>query len=332
MADKLAPTLPNFCNLGIALRAFVGAELMGLAAALVRAEALTGLPNEFLHVSAFMQPLILLSLVCLCALRSLLSRLPYRQGLGAVLLVVLLVTALVHVLIKRVFPAFAFAPLPDYWLLAAMGAATLLGYFHLRTKALSPAITEARLQALQSRIRPHFLFNSLNAVLSLIRNEPKRAEGALENLSDLFRALMRETGELCPLAEEVALTRAYLELEQLRLGDRLRVVWHDDKMPADAMIPPLILQPLVENAVYHGIEPLEAPGEIRIDIFQNRNRLHLIVRNPCRQSGPRQKGNRLAMDNIRQRLMLHFDAESELDTKMSGNTYQVRIGLPYVKK
>ena len=131
----------------------------------------------------------------------------------------------------------------------------ILYYFHLRNRALSPALTEARLQALQARIRPHFLFNSINAVLSLIRPEPKRAEAALEDMADLFRVLMADNRDLSTLEREVELTRQYLNLEQLRLGERLQVEWHIDNMPGEALIPPLVLQPLVENAVYHGIEP-----------------------------------------------------------------------------
>ena len=106
------------------------------------------------------------------------------------------------------------------WRLIA--AVLLLAYFELRARALSPAITEARLQALQARIRPHFLFNSINAVLSLVRSEPARAEAALQDMADLFRVLMRDNRELAPLADEVELCRQYLDLEKLRLGERLR--------------------------------------------------------------------------------------------------------------
>ena len=134
--------------------------------------------------------------------------------------------------------------------------AITLAYFDLRARALSPAVAEARIQALQARIRPHFLYNSINAVLSLIRSEPRRAERALEDLADLFRVLMADNRTLAPIANEVELARQYLALEELRLGERLRVTWRTDTHAADALVPPLILQPLVENAVYHGIEPI----------------------------------------------------------------------------
>jgi two-component system sensor histidine kinase AlgZ len=208
-------------------------------------------------------------------------------------------------------------------------ASALLYYFALRTKALSPAIAEARLQALQARIRPHFLFNSINAVLSLIRSEPKQAESALEDMAELFRVLMRDNRQLAPLLDEVALCKQYLGLEKLRLGDRLCIEWHIDKMPRDALVPPLVLQPLLENAVYHGIEPSSAPGVIAINIFLRRGEVHAILRNPF-QAGSRHKGgNRMALANIRERLALHFDAEAGLESKVNRENYEVHIRMPY---
>jgi two-component system sensor histidine kinase AlgZ len=216
-------------------------------------------------------------------------------------------------------------------LLVLLVIAMLLAYFDLRARALSPALAEARLQALQARIRPHFLFNSINAVLSLIREDPKRAEAALEDLADLFRVVMADNRELIPISREIELCQRYLDLEQLRLGDRLRVVWRIDKMPHDALVPPLILQPLIENAVYHGIEPRVEPGEIVIDIYVARDRVHAVLHNPFERHASHHSGNKMAIDNIRERLQLHFDAEASLETRMRDNAYQVHIVLPYVK-
>jgi two-component system sensor histidine kinase AlgZ len=204
-------------------------------------------------------------------------------------------------------------------------------YFHLRGRALSPALAEARLQALQARIRPHFLFNSINAVLSLIRQDPRRAELALEDMAELFRVLMADNRELSPLAREVELCRQYLGIEQLRLGGRLRVEWQLDAMPQDALVPPLVLQPLLENAVYHGIEPRLEPGTIVINIAAVRDELHAVLRNPFRPDGDRHEGNRMAVANIRERLALHFDAEANLSTRADADSYEVRIVMPYVK-
>jgi len=216
-------------------------------------------------------------------------------------------------------------------LLTVLTLVLLLTYFHLHGRALSPALSEARLQALQARIRPHFLYNSINAVLSLIRQDPRRAEAVLEDLAELFRVVMGDNRELSPISREIELCRQYLELEQLRLGDRLRVAWHIDKMPPDALMPPLVLQPLIENAVYHGIEPRVEPGEISIDIYTSRNRVHAVLRNPFEERSTHHSGNKMAIDNIRERLQLHFDAEASLETRIRENVYQVHIVLPYVK-
>jgi len=184
-------------------------------------------------------------------------------------------------------------------LLGGLLAGTLLLYFALRARAFSPALAEARLQALTARIRPHFLFNSLNAVLSLIRSEPRRAETALEELAELYRALMRDHRDLLPLADEIALCRQYLNLEKLRLGERLNVEWEIADVPVDLKVPPLMLQPLLENAVYHGIEPSGEAGTVRICFTRNADELHIDVANPCSGRYAGQGGNHMALANIR---------------------------------
>src|SRR5688572_21765981 len=247
-------SLPNFRNLGILLRILLIVNLLALAAAIVKSADAQTFWQPFIEISALVQPLLILSLLALAALNELLRRLPYFLGAIVVLLMELAFTTALHAA-ERTMLGVGLAPLGRYWALVALTTAALLYYFNLRGRALSPALSEARLQALQARIRPHFLFNSINAVLALIRQDPKRAEGALEDMADLFRVLMADNRELTPLVREVELCREYLALEQLRLGDRLRVDWHVDNMPGDARIPPLVLQPLLENAVYHGIEP-----------------------------------------------------------------------------
>jgi two-component system sensor histidine kinase AlgZ len=321
--------LPNFRNLGTGLRILLLTQAMGAVAALLKAPDLAGAWRMFVDFSVLLQPILLVSLVVLALANETLTRLPYRIGIGAVLLLELVITALVHQQIQSMFGIYDLATLPRYALFSLIATGVLLGYFNLRDRALSPAFGEARLQALQARIRPHFLFNSINAVLSLIRSEPRQAERALENLAELFRVLMADNRQLAPLGDEVRLCRQYLELEQLRLGERLQVAWHVDKMPEEALIPPLLLQPLVENAVYHGIEPSSQPGEININIYRNRNQVHLVIRNPYQHDGDHHGGNKMALQNIRERLALHFDAEGLLDTTITGNVYQVHIMLPY---
>lgn len=322
--------LPNFCNLGIMLRILLIVDGMSVVAAMLKAPTYDGMWQELMNLSALVQPVLLLSLLILCLGRSVLSRLPYHFGVAAVLFLELALSTLAHVFSQRLFDA-DLGAIERHWLFAVLVSGVLLGYFYLRSRAFSPAISEARLQALQARIRPHFLFNSINAVLSLIRSDPKQAERALEDMADLFRVLMADNRQLAPLEKEVALCRQYLELEHLRLGDRLKVAWHVEKMPGDALIPPLVLQPLLENAVYHGIEPCTEPGEIVINIYRARNQVHLVLVNPYRREGDHHSGNKMALANIRERLELHFDAEATLMTKVSDSSYQVHIVVPYIK-
>ena len=322
--------LPNFRNLGILLRTLLIVNLAAVSAAIVKAPTLADSWDALVDMSAVVQPLLIATLLALGALNGLLHRLPYAAGVAAVVTIALAFNVSVVLLIEPYDASFV-TELQRSVLLVLLLIAMLLTYFNLRARALSPALSEARLQALQARIRPHFLFNSLTAVLSLIRQNPKRAETALEDLAELFRVVMGDNRELLPISREIELCQRYLELEQLRLGDRLRVVWRIDNVPGDALVPPLVLQPLIENAVYHGIEPRAEPGEISIDIYPARNRLHAVLRNPFDQGGTHHSGNRMAIDNIRERLQLHFDAEARLETRVRDNVYHVHIVLPYVK-
>ena len=329
--NAYAGALPNFRNLGIMLRVLVIVNVAAAAAAIVKSPNLLAAWWQFIESSALVEPLLILSLLVLAALSNVLRRIPYWAA-AMVVLAVELVLATALYLAGRILLGDEPSALERYWALVALTTFALLAYFHLRERALSPALSEARLQALQARIRPHFLFNSINAVLSLIRQEPKRAEAALEDMADLFRVLMADNRELTPLAREIELCRQYLGIEQLRLGERLRVDWQIDAFPRDALVPPLVLQPLLENAVYHGIEPRSEPGTISIHVYALRDELHAVLRNPYREASDHHAGNRMALANIRERLALHFDAEARLSVKASDDAYEVRIVMPYVKE
>ena len=324
--------LPNFCNLGVMLRVLILGNAMGAAAALVKAGRLAEFGDQFLRATVFIEPTLLLVLVVLCGLRPQLCRLSYRAGLLVISLLVLVIATLIHRAGTSLLGPESLYDLPQSLALTLVVTALLLFYLDLRARALSPALTEARLQALQARIRPHFLFNSINSVLSLIRVDPRRAERALEDLAELFRVLIADNRELAPLEKEVALCQQYLDLEQLRLGDRLRVVWHIDKMPHDALIPPLVLQPLLENAVYHGVEPGSLTGEIVINIYRSRDQVVVVLKNPYHGESSHHSGNKMAMNNIRERLALHFDAEGSLKSQIIGDAYQVTITMPYTRE
>lgn len=324
--------LPNFCHLGVNLRIALTVEAALVAGVVARTSDAATFGAEFIELSALAQPALLLTLLALCATGRWLRSQSYRMGIGFTLAIGVGVPVLSTLWLHPLLVGLSVISLTAVAVFSLLLGAGLLAYFNLRARALSPAITEARLQALQARIRPHFLFNSLNAVLSLVRSDPRRAEHALENMADLFRALMNNASQLVPLEDEVTLTRAYLELEQLRLGDRLLVTWHINKMPGDALIPPLVIQPLVENAVYHGIEPQPDGGEISLNIYLSADKVHIVVRNPIATEVSHHKGNRIALANIRERLLLHFDLDAQLKLEPLGAVYQVHIVIPYTRE
>jgi len=319
--------LPDFRNLGVIARVLLAVNIAAIAAALLVARDLAQGADYFVQSASVLEPLLLACVLALAAASPLLGRLAYWQGCAAVLAIVLVLTAAAQVAIGAM-PGTQ----PDLARMLALGAAAtaaLLGYFRLLAKAYSPALTEARLQALQARIRPHFLFNSLNMVLSLVRRDPRRAERALEDLADLFRTLMSEPRQFVPLAEEIELLERYAELEQLRLGERLRITWELDTAPMDALLPPLVLQPLLENAVHHGVEPGTGPGAVLVRIERRGDRVFARIENPYIEEQQRRAGNRMALDNIRERLLLFFDAEARIRTSTADSRYCVEIEMPY---
>lgn len=323
-------SLPNFRNLGVILRILIIVNVIGFMAALLRAPTWLEVIQEFTEIAVVIQPILLMNLLLLYGLYKLLSRLSYTVGICMVLVLQIILATAMYWFGEMMSESPEAGEIFRYWVFSLTVTGVLLAYFNLRSRALSPAFTEARLQALQSRIRPHFLFNCINAVLSLIRADPKRAEHALEDMADLFRVLMADNRQLSPLQREIELCQQYLQLEQLRLGERLKVEWHIDNLPSDALIPPLVLQPLLENAVYHGIEPIADTGIININIYKSRNEVHIVLRNPYQTEGKHHSGNKMALNNIRERLALHFDAESRLESIVSDSDYQVHIIIPFV--
>jgi two-component system sensor histidine kinase AlgZ len=321
--------LPDFRNLGVIARVLIGVNLALFAATLFAAPQMSEAMERFVQAAAFVEPLLLAVIVALALPSRWLRRLPYWTGCAAVMLIVLAIVALYWGAFATVSPLFPIASMPRMLLLAFLVCAALLAYFRLLAKAHSPALVEARLQALQARIRPHFLFNSLNAVLSLIRRDPQRAERALEDLADLFRTLMSDVRHFVRLEDEISLLERYAELEQLRLGERLRITWELDGAPPDALLPPLVLQPVLENAVYHGIEPLTGPGDVVVHIVRRGDRVLARIENPYLEAEVQRAGNRMALDNIRERLQLFFDAEARVATSASDGRYRVEIEIPY---
>ena len=212
-------------------------------------------------------------------------------------------------------------------------SALALRYFYVSAEWKRSIEQEAlaRIRALQARIRPHFLFNSMNTIAALTRSSPERAEQAVEDLADLFRASLSDASARIPLKDEIEIARTHQRIEQLRLGDRLTVHWDVDQLPMRTLVPSLIVQPLLENAVYHGVETLPRGGEVSIVGRRQNDQVHIEVRNPIlAQSGyVNREGNRMALENIRQRLELAWPGRARIETEQRDGEFCARLIFPY---
>jgi two-component system sensor histidine kinase AlgZ len=337
--------IPDFCATRMVFAVVLIAELVAVTLALARPDA--PFLTELARISMFLQWLGLTNAALLCYSRRWLARLTVPQSSAAVFALILVNTVVISELALWLGTAFGSvgvaAGARDHWPfllrnggIALIVTAVLLRYFfvthqwqkHVRAEALS------RIQALQARIRPHFLFNSMNTIAALTRSDPKRAEEAVEDLADLFRATLRDSHSPLRLKEELELTRIYQRIEALRLGSRLDVRWDVGALPMRAFVPGLTVQPLLENAIYHGIEPLERGGTVTISGRVVDGEVELVVSNPvARNGGPGEPraGNRLALDNIRQRLDLAYGGRGSLTVEQAPDRYQVTVRFPYAE-
>ena len=322
--------LPDFSKAGAWWSVLLAVNLGALLVTLAGNHEWRRFPGEFFDIAIVIEPVTLISLALLSHINPNLLRPSKWVGTIFVVLLVLLVTAAVRGMLSAVHVVENDAPGFSRTFVWVMVSVVLLsGWFEVSRRARSPALAEARLLALTARIRPHFLFNALNAVLGVIRSDPRRAETALEELSDLFRVLMHENADLVPLSEEIQVARQYINLERLRLGERVCVVWDMAACPPDPLVPPLMLQPLIENAVYHGIEPATQPGEIVIRFECKDSRLRVELSNPVVAADSHIHGNQMALNNIRERLMLFFKLEASLVTQVRDGRFCVSIEFPY---
>jgi two-component system sensor histidine kinase AlgZ len=318
---------PDFRNLGVLARLLIGAHLFAMVAVISQSTRWQQVPRMFVEVSAFLEPVLLTSLLLLHLFGPVLQRLRYSLSCALSVFGVAAVAACVQALFGEMAGT-AMDGMGRVLVLSVFASGVTLVYFRLLRRAYSPALSEARLQALQSRIRPHFLFNSLNAVLSLIRRDPKQAERALEDLADLFRSLLSDERQFVRLADEIELLERYASIEQLRLGDRLRVIWDIADAPTQALLPPLVLQPLLENAVYHGVEPGTGTGEVCVSISRIGTSVVVVIENPYHPAPDQRPGNRIAVNNIRERLQLFFDAEARIEHRVEHDRYKVTVVMP----
>ena len=337
--------LPNFCSLRSVFGVVVIAELFAIVLALVPNNM--SLSNRWYNlamISMFLQWVGLGCTALHCLSRPYLVHLNDRQaGLLSYLLMLLVVIIMSEVAYWLLFDNPFIYNIDSHagfllrnLLVGAIVGGLVLRYFYMQQQWRRRISTEsqARLQALQSRIRPHFLFNSMNTIASLTRSNPVQAERAVEDLADLFRMSLSDARHDHRLEDELALCRRYLDIEVLRLGERLRVDWHIDALPRDALIPPLLLQPLLENAVYHGIETLSGGGVITVSGTRKGKQLRITVKNPYPVGQPKrhQKGNRLALENIRERLQAVYGAQAGLLVSKHDNLFSFSVYFPYRRK
>ncbi|MGC2165916.1 MAG: histidine kinase [Gallionella sp.] len=332
-----ADTLPNFRNLGVTMRILLISNGMAVILAVSQANGWLDIVQRFVQIATLLTPVLLCTLILLWAAQPWLDQLRYWRGTVTINVVVALLALVAGYTGEELFGQqgnnFGRFELFQYALLGVVVTTILLTYFRMRTQALSSSLHDARLQVLRARIRPHFLFNTINAVLAIVRTKPKQAETALEDMADLFRMAMTDARDLVSLQKEIQLSKQYIALEQMRMGERLQVEWQIEALPGDAMIPQLLLQPLLENAVYHGIEPLQQGGIIKVLMRLVADDLQIRVENPCLRGGDGiHRGNKIALLNIRERLNLLFDVEASYKVENGEDFYRVEISLPYVTK
>ncbi|WP_067586293.1 sensor histidine kinase [Endozoicomonas ascidiicola] len=290
-------------------------------------------------MSLFVQWIVLSSSAFLYLARPYLKKLPTWQSVTIAMAGVQVITLILTLLAQKFILPLS-GPMPDWlqilrnMLAALLISGMLFRYFYIQyeVQMQQQVIHNARLDSLQANIRPHFLFNSMNIIASLIQINPDKAEQAVEDLSDLFRASLQNRSAVVPIRKEIQISESYLRIEQHRLGDRLRVNWQQGDLPANITIPPFTLQPLAENAVYHGIQRLEQGGSITIQISADHQMVQISVENPMPYTETISTGNQIALSNIRSRLEMLYGNKASMTTDIKeqdgSKWFTVRIQYP----
>jgi two-component system, LytTR family, sensor histidine kinase AlgZ len=337
--------LPDFCSAPAAVAVILIVVVTAVVLSLARQTDLLVLWLDLARTALFLLWIGLGCAAILCSLRARLEALPIPQAaglaVGAIVLVVSVVSAAALWLGKSefigsladslLFPTRPWRFMVTNMALGAIVGALALRYFYVlgewqRNVELQ---ARARVQSLQARIRPHFLYNSMNTIAALTRTDPSLAEEAVQDLADLFRANLSDQRGSITLREELEVARIYQRIEQLRLGERLQVVWNLTALPMHVQVPSLLLQPLLENAIYHGIEPQRGGGVVTVDGSLDGEMIGLTVRNPLPDDGQiGHAGHRLALANIRERMELMYQGRASIDAGPSGGEFIVRLRFP----
>jgi len=338
--------LPDFSSASAVIALVLIAELVALALTIARGAAGAEFFLELARISLLMLWMTLTSACAMTLVRPVLSKrnvvVATCFGLGLVLACIAVISEFIYqfglyfaatrlVDSGNVFPQTRWEFLLRNLLLGALVAAGVLRYFYVtyQWRANVEREAESRISALQARIRPHFLFNSMNTIAALTRTDPAAAESAVEDLADLFRASLSNPGENISLEQELEVVRVYQRMEEQRLGSRLIVDWQLNDVPLQTRVPGLTLQPLLENAIYHGIEPRAEGGTITIVGEADDNMVTFTITNPVLAGGSqRRSGHRLALDNIRQRLELAYGPRARMEIDAAAESFRVLIGFP----
>jgi len=333
--------MPDFCRPQALFGVMVAVEVAVLTALLLRLPAPVGGWTDLFTASLLAQWLALLCAALLCRLRGAIDRLPLGAGIVAALALPMVLVGVAVWVVARLDQQLDLGftvppPLTGRFVAVSMTVAllltaTLLRYFYVTAqwKAQVDAHAQAQVQALQARIRPHFLFNSMNSIAGLIRHEPATAERAVEDLAELFRAALGSGSGESSLGEELHLAERYLAIEALRLGPRLTVEWRlAPDLPRSLPLPRLILQPLVENAVVHGIARRPAGGCIAIEAQPRGNTIKIRITNPLAESDAATHGNQHAQHSIAQRLTHRFGARARMTAGAQDGYYAATLILP----
>jgi two-component system sensor histidine kinase AlgZ len=342
------PLLPDFCSLPMVLAVVVYGELLAILITLASPRPLASFWTRMGPLSVFVQLIGLFSAALLCWCRSLLERLDTRLSAFGALLLIIAATALIIWSAAVLVPGEMAQTLFPYdgltgLMIRGLGIAAVVGalllrylYLHQQWRSQVEAMANAKLKALQARIRPHFLFNSMNTIANLTQSDPRLAEDIVMDLADLFRAALSTDSETTTLDQELELIRRYLNIERQRLGERLHISWDLQDIPGEARLPPLILQPLVENAVYHGIQPATCPGYIHIVGRYRHGQIHLGISNslpdPAETGQPGHQGHQghhMALENISQRLEAMFPGVASVTHSARHGEYLVRLAFPF---
>ena len=335
--------LPDFCSVRVLFIVVLSAELLAMILTLNQALISRQVLFDLALNSLFIQWIALSCIGLLCLGRRFLNQLSVIKAIIFSYCIILIVTLLItevawQILFSNPLRINPSATTHQLFLLRSLGIAAIIGGVLLRYLYLQHEwrkniehVAASRLQALQSRIRPHFLFNCMNTIASLTRSSPQQAEQAVEDLAELFRASLMDSSHLYPITEEWQVCKLYLRIESLRLQERLKIEWDVEEIPDNAQILPLCLQPLIENSIYHGIEQLAEGGTITIAGQLQNEQILLTISNPLPNNDALDlhQGNHLAQENIKQRMLNMYGDESSLQIDQTQDSYTVNLIFPY---